>query len=458
MNIIKSTYIILVSFLIMNMFVSCEKMLEVDVPTHELPSDIIFEDVQTANSALAGLYAKMRDNAPLAANGSGALLGIYTDDLDYYANPVSNATFDLFNNTQIDTNTTVSSFWSESYEVIYIANSIISGCDSSLALPTSEKNRIKGEALLARSLILLYLQQIFGDIPYPISTDYTINQVLGKTASDQVLIQLANDVNLSISLLPNEYRSAERIFLNKKAGELILAKIYMIQQRYTEAEILLKGIVSDPRYVFEQDLTKVFTKTGKHIIWQLKPQNGAATKESTLYYFGNVAPSLYALSGALAQSFVASDLRKTNWTASSTFNGNTWLRSSKYKNRLPGNDTEYSIVFRLEEAYLLLSECYLQQNRLNEALPYVNATRQRASLVPLGQPISKENLLNEIILENRHEFFAEMGHRFLDLKRINRLNSLIPIKPNWKSYHLLWPIPQKEVLMNANLKPQNSGY
>ncbi|WP_228393956.1 RagB/SusD family nutrient uptake outer membrane protein [Chryseobacterium artocarpi] len=433
-------------------------MLEVDVPTNELSSDAIFEDVQTANAALAGLYAKMRDNAPLAGDESGALLGIYTDDMDYYANPVTNSSFDLYTNTQIDTNTTVASYWSEAFQVIYIANAIISGCEKSYSLPVTERNRIRGEALLARSIVLFYLQQVFGDIPYPITTDYQVNQVLGKTESGQVLGKLVADISIAVQLLPNEYRSAERIFLNRKAGEFILAKIYMVQQRYSEAEMLLKGVADDPMYMFEQDLTKVFIKSGKHIIWQLKPQNSSATKEAMLYYFGNVAPTLYALSNDLIQAFPSADLRKNNWMATSTFNGNTWYRSAKYKNRQPGNDSEFSIVLRMEEVYLLLSECYVQQGRLNEALPYVNATRQRAGLTSLQQPIAKETLLNEILLENRREFFTEMGHRFIDLKRMDRLGTLISIKPNWKNYHTRWPIPQKEILINANLKPQNNGY
>jgi hypothetical protein len=73
-------------------------------------------------------------------------------------------------------------------------------------------------------------------------------------------------------------------------------------------------------------------------------------------------------------------------------------------------------------------------------------------------PISKELLLQEILLEDKREFFVEMGHRFLDLKRTGKLNTLQATKQNWKDIHQLWPIPQKEILLNANLKPQNPGY
>lgn len=137
--------------------------------------------------------------------------------------------------------------------------------------------------------------------------------------------------------------------------------------------------------------------------------------------------------------------------------GNTWYRADKYKVR-SGNTTEFSIVFRLEEVYLLLAEALAQQDKITEALPYINATRMRAKLDALSQPISKNILLNEILLELRKEFFTETGHRFFDLKRLNRLGDLTHTKPNWKNFHQLWPLPEKELLLNPNLNPQNNGY
>jgi len=107
---------------------------------------------------------------------------------------------------------------------------------------------------------------------------------------------------------------------------------------------------------------------------------------------------------------------------------------------------------------MAIAETLAQQDKIADALPYLNVTRQRATLAALVMPISKQSLLDEILLENRKEFFTEMGHRFLDLKRMNRLNDLLPIKTNWKSYHSFWPLPQKELLLNPNLNPQNTGY
>ncbi|WP_336703172.1 RagB/SusD family nutrient uptake outer membrane protein [Chryseobacterium indologenes] len=435
---------------------SCEKLLEVETPSNQIGKDKVFEDVQTANAALAGLYAGLRDNSPLSGESLGPLLGVYTDDLDSYVLTDTNGVLVLYHNQQTDTNSTVYSVWSTAYQHIYSANAIIEGVKAS-ALPVNEKNRIEGEALLVRSILLFYLQQVFGAVPYPVTTDYTINQSLPRVETGEVLSRLEMDLSRCAELLQDQYRDEERVYPNRKAAELMLAKVYMLEQKWAQGETILKTILGSPLYSFQNDLSKVFQKDSKHILWQLKPANpGDPVKEAMLYYFSGAAPTTYALSESLLNSFEAGDLRKQQWMIPVMAGGTTWYRVNKYKNTTV-NNTEDSIVFRLEEVYLLLAEALTQQNKTAEALLYINPIKQRVGLSPLVS-VSKEVLLSEILLENRREFFTETGHRFLDLKRNNRLNDLQAVKPNWQSFHNVWPIPQKDLLLNPNLNPQNNGY
>jgi len=445
----------------LQIFVACENLLEVETPSDQLDAGEVFETVQTANAALAGLYASLWDNSPLSggAQGSGVLLGSYTDDLAcYFSSGESSGALDLYNNLQIASNSSVYSYWSSAYKQVYMANAIIEGAEKSKSLPESEKRRIKGEALLVRSILFFYLQQVFGDIPMPLTTDYKINQSLPKTLAGQVLSILESDFNQATDLLSDQYRSGERIFPNRKVAQLMMAKTYMLEGKWNEAEGLLKSILTGPLYTFEQDITKVFQKSGSHILWQLKPKNtNDPTLEVQTYYFSDTAPSLYALNDHLVTSFSPGDRRRLNWIKPVTVGQDTWYRADKYKNR-ESNPTEYSVVLRIEDVYLSLAEALARQNKLSEALPYINYTRGRAGLLPLANITSQEIVLDEILSENRKEFFCEMGHRFMDLKRTGRLNTLSSVKPNWKDHHRIWPLPQKELLLNPNLKPQNDGY
>lgn len=438
--------------------ISCEKMLEVDMPTNQINSDQIFENIQTANAALSGLYAGLYDNSPLSGDQTGRILGLYTDELNYYQATSNTGIIEIYQNTLIDSNPLVNNYWTNAYQKIYMSNAILEGVENSTALPSAEKERLRGEALAIRSILFFYLQQVYGNIPYPVTTNYMINQSIEKTPTAEVLQRIESDLKEAVPMLTDSYRNVERIFLNRKSAQLFLAKVLMIQKKWNEAEIVLKEIRQSSLYAFQNDITKVFEKSGTHIIWQLKPKNNTdPVKEMSSYYFANAAPLNAALTPAFYNIFDASDKRKLNWITPVTVGSNTWYRVNKYKNTT-NNTTEYSIILRLEEVYLLLAEALAQQDKTSEALPLINAIRQRANISVLTLPLTKEALLSEILLENRKEFFTEFGHRFMDLKRNNQLTILSGVKTNWKTFHQVWPIPQKELLLNNKLNPQNEGY
>lgn len=446
------------SLIVLTFFTSCDNLLDIDKPINQIDSELVFESSQTANAALAGLYSGLFNNSPLSGDTTGALLSYYTDDLNYfYTSTNASGIEDIFLNQQLPNNSPIENYWNNAYQKIYTANAIIEGVQKSTALSHTDKNRIEGEALFIRSLLFYYLEEIFGDIPYPVSTDYKINQSLTKTEKTQVLHKLQQDVSRAVNLLEDTYKHADRIYPNKKTAQLLLAKIYVLQHQWIPAQQLLTSIISSPLYTFQNDLSKVFIKSSPHILWQLKPNNATdPTKEIQVYYFTG-APTLNALSTSLVNEFDATDLRRSNYMTAVTVGSTTWYRANKYKNRTT-NTTEYSVIFRLEEVYLLLAEVYARQNKIADALPYLNKTRQRADLTPLPATLTLQQLYTEIANEDRREFFTEMGHRFFDLKRLDMLNTLQTTKPNWKSYHAFWPLPLKELLLNPNLNPQNPGY
>lgn len=431
---------------------ACEDLIEVEHPNNQLGTPQVFEDVQTANAALGNLYAALRDVSVLS---EGALWGSYADDLDCYRQGV-NGIMDIYQNLQHESNTSIKTVWERAYKQVYYANSIIYGAESSTTLPDDDKKRIKGEAMLIRSLVYFYLQQIFGDIPYTTSLDYEYNRTIAKTESTALMEQLETDVTEAAGMLGDNYRNAERIYLNRKAAQLLLARIYLARGKWALAGQAAEDILESPLYEFEDDINGVFHKSGKHILWQLKPQrSGNPVSDATYYYFSGAAPHVYALTQDLVDSFADEDLRRQAWMAEVTFEGNSWFRPYKYKNR-ENNTNEYFIVFRLEEVYFIMAEALAKQNRFDEALPYINAIRERAGLNEVT--LSGEDFVRELLAEKRREFFTESGHRFLDLKRWGRLNELSTMKPNWEEYNQVWPLPQGERLLNPNLNPQNAGY
>lgn len=439
--------------------VACEKLVEVDDPTNQIGTTQVFEDLRTAHAALAGLYAPLRDRSVITGGsyiGIGPISGSYTDDLVCYYYD-QNGVVDIYLNQQQETNTTIKSIWDASYQQIYYANAIIHGAEQSTALSDADKNRVKGEALLVRSLIYFYLQQFFDDIPYTTSLNYEFNRRLRKTDATAILAQLELDLTEAVGLLDDNYRGTERIYPNRKVAQLLLARVYLHRGNWPLAEQTAEAILLSPLYRFQTDINAVFHKTGSHILWQLKPQNsGDPTSEASFYYFTNSAPNSFVLTQDLVHSFPDNDLRRQKWMTEVTFNGESWFRPDKYKNR-SNNTNEYSVLFRLAEVYYIMAEALARQNRFDDALPFLNATRERAGLTGFTS-LSGEDFFNELSAEKRREFFTELGHRFIDLKRWERLNVLSALKPNWEAHKSAWPLPQSELLLNPNLNPQNQGY
>ncbi|WHF51467.1 RagB/SusD family nutrient uptake outer membrane protein [Chryseobacterium gotjawalense] len=456
-KIITRNTVVLALFLCM--IHSCEEALEVNPPINQINANQVFESTSTADAALSSLYAELQAYSLLSgsSSGAGALLGSYTDELVNYST-ASNADFDIFSNSMVSTNTKIKSVWANAYKEIYMANAIIEGVNKSTAIADLDKKRIKGEALFVRALIYYYISQIFGAIPYVTTTDYTVNQSLAKTNETELLVKIQNDLSESSSLLNDIYRNPDRIYPNKKTADLLLASVLMTQNHWQDAEILLKGIIQNALYTWQPDLSKTFKMNGKHILWQLKPlQANNATSEALLYYFTTALPNTYTLSDNLFASFDTNDLRKQQWIKTLTINQKNYYRTDKYRN-ISANTDEYSIVFRLEETYLLLAESLAQQDKKTEALTYLNAVKAKAGITATPVSATKEQILSEIINENRKEFFTEKGIRFLSLKRAGKLNGLLSTKPNWKTYHQNWPLPNSELLLNPHLNPQNDGY
>jgi len=168
------------------------------------------------------------------------------------------------------------------------------------------------------------------------------------------------------------------------------------------------------------------------------------------------------LSPFLINSFELNDLRKIKWTNSVTINGTTYNYPYKYKSAVNGSPvSEYLMVLRLAEQYLIRSEARAQQNKINEAKSDLNLVRARAGL-PNTTANDKLSLLSAILNERQIELFTEWGQRWFDIKRNSSVDSIMTIVTpqkggTWTSYSQWYPIPYSDIFNDPNIS-QNAGY
>lgn len=436
--------------------ISCESFTTIDGPDSQLNSNLVFQDEKTASAAMANIYLS-KSMLSGDQTGIGSMLGLVTDEL--ICNTQNESFLNFYTPNIVSSNKDIAQFWNTAYNTIYQCNALIEGMDNSEALGQAFKTQLKGEALFMRSLYLFYLSELFGDIPYITTTDYTQNKQVKRQSKSTVQHLLVTDLQMAESLLSENFTSPFRIKPNKFAAQALLARVFLYQNNWNSAIYYATKLIDNPAFSIQRDLDQVFLKESKSTIWQYQSADKSNTQEGAYYIFTIAPPSLVSLTDELFESFQENDLRKDKWIKT-IYNANkAWYHAYKYKEKSQTvNSKEYSIVLRLEEMYLIRSEAYAMLRLYDSSCEDLNIIRARAGLLSIH--IDKQApLLQTILQERRHEFFLEYAHRYFDLKRFSALDeTMVLIKSNWNTKYNLFPIPENELLLNSNLLPQNLNY
>tara|TARA_R110002050_G_scaffold212961_3_gene349168 strand:- start:856 stop:2181 length:1326 start_codon:yes stop_codon:yes gene_type:complete len=438
----------------------CTDFVEVNQPKNTLTSETVFQDPATVESALAYIYSQMRDEGMVSGNfGLSAIMGIYSDELDYYQ--FDSNYIEYYQNTLTPSNTIVEGWWKNAYNVIYAANVIIKGVDNSIKLSLDDQKKFKGQALFVRAYLHSLLVDLYGDIPYITTPDYIKNNTVERNSVSVVYDLIIKDLIEAVQLMDSSDWSGEHVIPTKSVANALLARMYLYTENWEMAKSTSDILINS--YNLEPDITHVFLKNSAETLWQFKP-NGISnnnTYEAIQFVIQAIPGQAYALSDGLLNAFESDDLRATHWIDSMTSkDGLTTLQyANKYKAILSEKSSlEYSIIFRLSEQYLIRAESLAHMGNIAGAQEDLNAIRNRAGLDNTDASNVNE-LLSAILRERRVELFTELGQRWFDLKRYGLADErLSPIKSNWQASDLLLPIPETELEINPNLKPQNTGY
>lgn len=461
----KKSFIKLLSYIlfIVPQFVllnSCKKFIDVDYPTDQFNSDLVFLDSNTAISAVTGIYSEMLTGRNLFTNSATTLYGgLSADELYYYSSGLN----DEFTKNQItEANHYVidNAFWKPAYKNIYAANLALEKLEASNVLSATLKKQLIGEAKFIRAFCYFHLVNLFGDVPLIVSSKYQAAAKTPRISTTEVYAQIIKDLIDAKLLLSTNYSTSEKVRPNKWAAVALLARCYLYTDRWQEAETEATDIIASGQYSLESNLNNVFLKNNSEAIWQLLPvRPGYNTYEGLEILPASIyATPTYIITPTLFHSFENLDNRKNAWIKSRIFNNDTLNFPYKYKILNGSVLSEYYTVFRLAEQYLIRAEAEINRNKIPEAQADINRIRNRAGLS--NTSANDISLLKVAIeKERRAELFSEWAHRWFDLKRTGRANNVLSILKgdSWQVTDLLWPIPKPEINLNAFLI-QNPGY
>lgn len=432
---------------------SCKEVLE---PT---PYDIRIDDLALTRAAdvplvRIGLYSAFR-----SMTSSIVIAGDFTAD-----NIKHNGTFasyQEFGTKQItSTNTDVSDYWGRIYRTVYVANFILEWLPAVTGVTEANRKQLTAEARFLRGFANFMGTYTYGDIPLPTTTDQSTNRNIGRTARATVLASVLADYQAALADLPDD-SSTGAAYLSKRVVQAALARFYLYQKNWAEAERYATLVISSGKFSLVPDYNTVVIQnfTSESIFEVGYTQNDDPATLNTLFVSRReVIPSdqlVAVLNSAESGARVATITFNVQQQQG---NDNGWT-VRKYGIAIENNAN--IVVFRLAEMYLIRAEARAQQGNqigANGAVADLTILRNRAKASAVTVT-NQADVLLAIERERQYELAFE-GHRWYDLVRTGRAQAVMAaFSPNWNSRYELWPIPQSEILRNPGLQgAQNPGY
>lgn len=452
--------VILLTFGLVLISLSCRKLLEPRRSEALLSSAWLFGNPEMADSAVRSIYGQL--HSPVLGIGSGALTiycGLAADELQYAVPQASDGYAFEINSVTPNNSIIAQAFWGDAYRMLYQVNASLEGLEASETMTLAQKNGLVAELLLIRAWLYMQLQHIFGPVPLITSTGYAENAEKPRTGTAQVQEQILAD--LEAAALRQRLVAGVAVRVDRKAIYAMLAKTHAIMGKWQQVLNDIDTLLEGNAYSLETNAADIFKLGSKEILLRWPAfEEGSNTTEGRNLLPDSTPGTLprFVINPLLLRSFESGDRRRTDWIGEKQIGNKTYYYMRKYRQRMPGAiPHEECVVIRTAEIALLQAEALLQSGDVAAARAVLNSLRARAGLPELSDSTT-EQLYARLMQERRIELMGEGGHRWQDLKRWGLLDSVLgAVKPGWKSYYRVFPVPANEILLNPNLS-QNPGY
>jgi starch-binding outer membrane protein, SusD/RagB family len=166
---------------------------------------------------------------------------------------------------------------------------------------------------------------------------------------------------------------------------------------------------------------------------------------------GDIANTMYLPPNGNGEVRVAHPTFVTNIMAGDDRLNKTALRTSSVSQGGLTGDRDVTLwsslnspitIIRNEELILIYAEAKIQTNAFPEAIVALNRIRTAHNLTPYAGAITTDALITELLYNRRYSLFME-GHRWIDLRRYQLLNTL-PIDRAGDDVWTRYPLPQNE--------------
>lgn len=412
----------------------------------------------------------------------------------------------------------VNVFWSQSYKVIYAANTALSIAAQKEEL-TAEDKYLMAEAWFIKAFVMHSLARLYCE-PYDpdmaesqlgllIRTDNLDADMKARETLQQTYVYILECLKNAEDLFSegSSDRSSNKGFASLAAVHALRCRVYLYMENWDEciksAEAALAqeglGIISAAdlpdyyanTYNYDETIWCIkFTSTDDHktgsISSMIYNSNGNGTWGEEGY-----SPSLLEAMGGYGTSHFNADVRSNFVQAPYVKNGLDLYGCTKFSGQDGSITNNSPAVLRVSEVYLNRAEAYAHLGQETPALADLNSIRENRFVPESGktiddykydsQDVASAGGLVELVLEERRIEFAFEATRFFDLRRNHKdivrqywgfhTNTYVAggdtstppaltadgITTAWDYDRLTLPIPSQE-RVNNTLCEQNPGY
>ncbi len=485
----KRKLIIIILSAVSFLHTGCKKFLSVD-PPYAQDAENYFQSPEDFERALTGAYDMLQgsfvsfwigeiasDNAIAGGESVNDSQGLHQID----------------NMTHGGVNNELRNIMRWNYTGITRVNYIMENKDN---IDFPGKEHMLAEAKFLRAYYYFELVKFFGDVPLIIDKRIGIEEArqFPRTPKAEVYAQIEQDLAAAATILSPV--AAQKGRATKGAAQALLGKVYLYQNKFTEAAAIFDEIRNSGLYSLISDYSQLFSASNENnseTVFDIQYSglegggygcliclegNAAPGFQGIRQYTGPVygdgnsynlpTQELYNAFSPIdprrghtildIDAFIAAQPDPSSITYAIGAGGHTGYYNNKYIKRqgeigLPDNDLTSPVnyrVIRYADVLLMAAEAHFHLGNNQIAQQLVNQVRVRAG-VP-GIPVQS---LNDIYKERRFELSGE-GHRFFDLVRTGQAAQFIDGFVIGK--HELFPIPQVEIDLAGGNWQQNSGY
>ncbi len=389
---------------------------------------------------VTAIESGMRDNMNFYFDDAGVIgrefYRFSTSDPRFTSDLLGKGTAVLDNNTFYITNP-----FAARYRVIKNANILLDGLTNTTSSDISDAERTAGKAyantIKAHELLMVLNLENDNGIRADVADPDALGPFLSKDESFNAISGLLDNAYSDLSANAGVDLPFTTTFFSSNAGEFakfnraLAARVAVYKQDWSGALDALNNSFFD----IDGDLTE-----GVYYLYS----SGGGDQLNPMFFPQNSSGETRVVQPLFITQAAAGDTRLSKApkrTASTTQDGLT----SDYDFFVYKTNTDKIPIIRNEELLLIYAEAKAQLGgaaNLDDAVTAINKIRNAANLSNYGGAVTQSAIIDEMLNQRRYSLFGE-GHRWIDMRRYNRLNTL-PIDRTGDDVWVEFPRPATE--------------